>query len=853
MNYHDLEVKVESDNPPHSRLGSCSRHGTHSDATAALDLAAVEKAIEALAKEKGARIPGDAQRTIGLLLYQGLFGREKVGGLLLRCIGGAEMFDDGGLRINLDFSESPRLARIPWEFVYYPDGERFLASTPATPLVRLMRSTEPNPGLEVPLPVKVLVVCPENAAETLDTEREKWILRKVLVSANRDADPQFLDKKVTRSRFIDALGGRLPEVGEGPFSVVCYIGHGKAEDGESHLCFDGDDGLLDPVRSQWLCDVFRDYRSVKLLVLNSCQGATITGLAPFAGLAPRLVERGVPAVVGMQFPIEDGEALRFAEVFYGALFRPGTGGQVEVALSEARKALLLAYPESRAWGAPVLYMRSMGPRSATESRFAPPGPLFTPVAGTTRQDLPLRRDAQLAQREAARTHLRTIDLLREMPPDKDTSAMLAREKLELARVRRRLWLRAAVISAVVLASAAVTALPVWLFEAILPLESRVESYAMELAGALGDPMDARIVVAPITEATEAVLGAPSDTTVRYAFWRRQHAAAVEALARAGTRVVAFSQYFPDETAGDAAFARAIDSAEARGTRVVLGVAALDGGKSVIAGALRPAAQRRSGILCLGIEQTGTVRIMPLAVRRGGGGATRTLASSLASATVAAYHGDRLARLDTRGGRVVYSDGREERTLSYARLTGDFDSAACPAILPSDTVAEAIVSYSSIASLTDPRHRVEYEEVLGLPREELARRVRGKIVLIGRDDSTDVHTVWHGLGTESRYGYELYADAVNSTLRGALLRPLPWIGQYGIAVLMAALGALVAYASRMRRRRGRLLLLAGIAAIYLAAAIVVTAHWHLLLSVPFHLFALFGSFVLLRWIRRRYDL
>jgi hypothetical protein len=74
VNYHDLEVKVQSDDPPHSRVGSCAKHGTDNNAEAQLDLDAAEDALRGLAAEEGARTSEQVQREIGTQLYHGLFG-----------------------------------------------------------------------------------------------------------------------------------------------------------------------------------------------------------------------------------------------------------------------------------------------------------------------------------------------------------------------------------------------------------------------------------------------------------------------------------------------------------------------------------------------------------------------------------------------------------------------------------------------------------------------------------------------------------------------------------------------------------------------------------------------------------
>ncbi|HEX5725719.1 MAG TPA: CHAT domain-containing protein, partial [Longimicrobiaceae bacterium] len=451
MQYHDLDVTLANGGLHYQRVARCgTRHGERQDEVP-LDLEPLARALETLEAYAGARLDEQAQRDLGMLLYDGLFGRGSVGAQLERCIGGAQMEENGGVRVRLDLDGAPQLARIPWEFLYFPSDERFLAPSLQSPLIRYLRSGAANPGLEVRLPVRVLAVLPESAARgeaPLDLAAEKALLQRALapLAAAGTADLRFLDREATPDRLRSALSGGVPELGEEPFQVVCFAGHGEAHAGGARLFLDGEGGEPVPVEDRWLAELFDPARGVKLVVLNACQGATVTGLQPFAGLAPRLVKQGVPAVVAMQFPVYDDEALCFAETFYRALFRGPSRGRVEVATSEARRALKQDFPDSRAWGAPVLYMRAGGY-------------LFTPTTGRTARDVPLGRDEADAWREAVREHERTIGQLSQASPDERTVALLRRERRELSRALRLLRLRGLVAGAVLAVAGALTALP----------------------------------------------------------------------------------------------------------------------------------------------------------------------------------------------------------------------------------------------------------------------------------------------------------------------------------------------------------------------------------------------------------
>ncbi|HEX6911491.1 MAG TPA: CHAT domain-containing protein, partial [Longimicrobium sp.] len=500
MEYHDLDIVLLPGGARGVvRMARCgTRHGEGQDA-ATLDVDALAQAAARLDEAGGTGVDAATQRAVGITLYQGLLGDGDVGQQLGRCLDGARAQENAGVRVRLNLDGVPSLAPIPWELVYLPGTERFLASSTRSPVVRYLPSKAPNLGLEVRLPVRVLVVLPENAARgdaPLDLAREKATLQRALQPLVRAdaADVRFLEKRVTRARLRSALQGGLAELGEEPFHVVCYAGHGHHDERRACLFLDAEGGGVDEVDEAWFADLLEERHEVKLVVLNACQGATVSALRPFAGLAPRLVKAGVPAVVAMQYPVRDGEALTFAEVFYRALFRGPSRGRVEVALGEARKALRQDFPDSRAWGAPVLYMRASGY-------------LFTPTTGNALAELPVSREEAQTQREALREHARNIQALQDGPRTPETHERLARERREMANARGRLRLRAAAAGVVLAVAAGVTALATVLSFERLPPAVRIEAYAAWLEGlAPGDRMDARILRVPVTARTEALRG-----------------------------------------------------------------------------------------------------------------------------------------------------------------------------------------------------------------------------------------------------------------------------------------------------------------------------------------------------------
>jgi len=111
--------------------------------------------------------------------------------------------------------------------------------------------------------------------------------------------------------------------------------------------------MSNPVRGQFLGAILRDHDSLRLAILNACEGARQSDQDPFSGIAQSLCQQRLPAVVAMQFEISDDAAKTFAEEFYKAV---AEGYPVDAAVSEARKALFTGR-FGQEWATPVLYMR----------------------------------------------------------------------------------------------------------------------------------------------------------------------------------------------------------------------------------------------------------------------------------------------------------------------------------------------------------------------------------------------------------------------------------------------------------------------------------------------------------------
>jgi hypothetical protein len=258
--------------------------------------------------------------------------------------------EEKGLRVRLRI-DVPEFHDYPWEFLYNAHLNQFLALSTDTPVVRYMELPYPVQPLIVQPPLKILVMIssPEGFPQ-LNVE-EEWrrlsnalapLLRRGLVTLERLKNPT-----------LSALQQYLRR---GEYHIFHFVGHGKFSEHKQDgmLLLEDENGGGRPISGQYLGTILHDHRSLRLVVLNACEGARTSREDPYAGVAQTLVLQGIPAVIAMQFEIVETAAITFAQEFYGAV---ADGFPVDAAVSEARKAIF-ARGNDVEWGTPVLYMRT---------------------------------------------------------------------------------------------------------------------------------------------------------------------------------------------------------------------------------------------------------------------------------------------------------------------------------------------------------------------------------------------------------------------------------------------------------------------------------------------------------------
>jgi len=432
MRYLTFDLTISATGTPYEYLlAAQSPQGEPNARTnIAFDTAPLANWLKQLAEQTLA--PQEAQ-ALGTALYECLFVGE-INLVFQRALGETLGRDDLGLRLRLRINP-PELAALPWEYLYSPERRLFLAASVETPVSRYLNLAKPLRSLAGPEQIRMLVVIPQNT--DLDTVAERETLEKIALKiTNRKMTDRSLERssfsdhqKIKRPvssaikrpaddanegrgkiaiEFLDGLATTAAiraALRKKDYHIFHYAGHGAFKPvaspsrvvipeesflnaphtpaqqdpsgmtDEAFLYLDHETKFTEEISAEQFAHFFADYVFMRLVVLNACHGATRSAQQALAGLAPQLVFHDVPAVIAMQDTIANDDAILFATEFYEEFCHPRDGGQIEVAISRARKALLQERPASAVFGNPVLYLRAEDGRLwETEKTELPPSP-----------------------------------------------------------------------------------------------------------------------------------------------------------------------------------------------------------------------------------------------------------------------------------------------------------------------------------------------------------------------------------------------------------------------------------------------------------------------------------------------
>lgn len=345
MDFVNFDINVEpKSGDGYPVLADSAKFG-QARAVCRLDAAGADMAakLEGIAADE---VEGDDLANFGRLLAANLL-TGQVEDLFNKIVGAAQARPRAGVRIRLRIN-APELNVLPWELLQMETGGDPLGVSTRTVVTRYIEMNEPVREVSAPQPLRMLGIIPQGSG--LNTEREKSALDKAVSELGESLRVTWLEGIVTRDRIRETLG-------QADYHLVHFIGHGHMDGSRATLRLNDDAGDDYPIAAESFSGFFRD-SSVRLVVLNACRGAARSSADALVGAAPQVVRRGVPAVVAMQWDVNDRAAQEFAKSFYRSLCIGPEAGEVDTAVTKGRAVLYDDWHGSKTFATPVLFLRA---------------------------------------------------------------------------------------------------------------------------------------------------------------------------------------------------------------------------------------------------------------------------------------------------------------------------------------------------------------------------------------------------------------------------------------------------------------------------------------------------------------
>ncbi len=261
--------------------------------------------------------------------------------------------DKAKLRLRLRV-EASAIAGLPLEFLYRTIGGYYLAINPDTVLSRYLNLPLPPERVrrrEGPLHMLAIVADPSDLPRLNPDEWEAIIEGALADPLASKAMTLQVVKRATRKEIRDALLRQKPD-------IIQFVGHGFYEGGRGHLALvDEATGEAWPVDDERFANIYMGYSdNLGLISLATCESAKSDNPQGFLGIAPQLVQRGVPTVLAMQYDVDIATAEVFLEDFYTSV---AARKPIDWAVQAARNAISQEFGlDNREFATPVLYMRA---------------------------------------------------------------------------------------------------------------------------------------------------------------------------------------------------------------------------------------------------------------------------------------------------------------------------------------------------------------------------------------------------------------------------------------------------------------------------------------------------------------
>lgn len=351
---------------------------------------------------EGGQLVFDSAEVLAAAQNNEKYGREWFDALLSEPIrraynmarGRAQVQSDNRLRVRLWIDpDAAELHVIPWERIYHSHDGQFvpMAATLVTPFSRYTRleMADPTPISERPIRMLIAIANPKDVTSKFnlvpvpvldELENLRLALRDIAQRRQQQIGELAITLMVGQTPLSDEVRNSLIQDGYELVSgnttldnifehlrgqhIFHFIGHGSFRreqvrgPGRAFLFLEDEAGNTKPCRDEDFVaklNVLDAAAKPALIFLSACESAKQDQEHPFVGLAPRLIQAGIPAVVAMQALVPITTAQQLTRQFYRSLLEHGL---VDRAMNEARAALFKNKEQD--WAIPVLFSRLTG-------------------------------------------------------------------------------------------------------------------------------------------------------------------------------------------------------------------------------------------------------------------------------------------------------------------------------------------------------------------------------------------------------------------------------------------------------------------------------------------------------------
>ncbi len=290
----------------------------------------------------------DELKTWGHRLFDAVFNDE-----VLTCYRESKkLADEAGhdFRVQLDLTEMPELATLPWEYMYDSFRQEFVSIAAGTVFTRysgMMQRVLP-PERDGALRALVVIPSPEGHPE-IDVQR-RWI--SLLDRVDHLAQEGLLTIEWLQKPTLFDLQKQLRN---NEYHILHIMCHGTVDPatGEGQLLFEDEMGHARTVAGSHLGHLLRDHYAMRLVLLSGADISQENLLENgFIDVSEQLIRRGISAVLSTPTQLPLKERIEFMARFYAEV----------AALTPVDKAAALARAHLREsslwWGAPVVQTRT---------------------------------------------------------------------------------------------------------------------------------------------------------------------------------------------------------------------------------------------------------------------------------------------------------------------------------------------------------------------------------------------------------------------------------------------------------------------------------------------------------------